>query len=140
METLTLEKAQALVQEIIAENGGSEAKYSRADQNCYYVHNYVDDVFVDDFTPDVNRREWGCLVGQVFGKFGVPIDDFNDLMEMSMGETLANTLRGVGLVDIEPSATRYLQIAQIHQDAGATWENAHNRAVDVVNNEYGTQG
>lgn len=148
METLTLEKAQALVQEIIAENGGSEAKYEKLDDGpggCQYVHRFDESgASLSSRATDIAKREWGCLVGRVLGKAGVPIEWFSHKQENFFSDSLHVTpLREQGILDIEGDAETYLREAQRKQDRGATWVDADRRAseyVKKVTESRGTEG
>lgn len=148
METLTLEKAQALVQEIIAENGGSEAKYVKLDDGpggCQYVHRFDESgTSLSSYATDVAKREWGCLVGRVLGKAGVPIEWFGRNQENYFSTSLhVIPLRKQGILDIESDAVTYLGEAQHQQDRGATWVDADKRAskyVKEIQESRGTEG
>jgi hypothetical protein len=140
VEILTLKKAQDLVREIIAENGGDEAKYEKVGLGCQYVHRFDGDGNgVLSRSPYIVTREWGCLVGRVLGKAGVPIEWFNTEREELFSRDLhVEPLRDQGILDIDKDSAYYLSSIQMIQDEGAPWVLADNYASGLV--ARGTEG
>lgn len=123
--TLTLERAQELMDQLIEEKG-EDFVYSPADirlgdhdlgDNCYNVPLQVARRNGWYHLPPIDddpRETTGCIVGTIMSRFGMEWEKFN----MDGGADAADDL----FLESERKAiTAFLTAAQLAQDDGATW-------------------
>jgi len=128
MLDLKLDKAVELVEQAIASKPEGYA-YKGPDGICMYVD--YDETY-NDSTEEYDRTDFrpGCLVGTAVILGGIEQDDLlqGTRNQKNCGDLLAD-LRYSGLLTYDQDAARYLELLQLSQDNGATWSEAHKRAL-----------
>ncbi|AWN05155.1 hypothetical protein SEA_VORVOLAKOS_75 [Streptomyces phage Vorvolakos] len=129
MIDIDIDRAKALVNELIAERG-ADYVYEKEGSSCKYVHGvgYDEDEWGDG-EENFSKATPGCLVGAVLHKAGVPLESMGTYSRNDEGSyDLIEHLTADELVHVSQEANNFLGNVQASQDAGAPWGLAAEKA------------
>jgi hypothetical protein len=132
MLNLTLDKAVELVEQAVASKPeGYKYEAPEGPGVCLYV-DYDTSTWNEELEEyEASNYRPGCLVGTALILGGIPQDKF---LQGSLNEQGVGDLLGALQIDqnltFDSDAARYLDILQGSQDKGATWADAHERALN----------
>lgn len=122
MIDIDIDRAKALVNELIAERG-ADYVYEKEGSSCKYVHGVkYDEAEWGDGQESFSEAVPGCLVGAVLHRAGVPLDQMGTYSRNEEGSyDLIEHLTADELVNVSREANNFLSNVQSSQDAGAPW-------------------
>lgn len=124
---LTLAKAVSMIERAIAAKGADYVYPGSVESECHYADRDYDTLGNEVFTK-------GCIVGHAFlTEFNIePQDAFHsDWNEGTDAQALIQEFAEMGKIDpaVGRMAFKYLEYVQTSQDNGATWGEAHEKAL-----------